>query len=232
MLCSNRHLGTIERPRFRAVLFDFDGVIGNTMDDNYRAWRAAFAEHGIEIDKQEYFRMEGATTRAVAEFFLHKHRGDLGLVDRIVKSKEHHYLENHRFSLYQGIESLVEALKEKSFQLGVVSGASKQRISCLGIEYLLENFNVVVTGDDIQAGKPDPEPFLTAARRLGIPAGECVVVENAPYGIVSAKRAGMYCIAVCSTLDASQLVGADEIVEDLAAVSMVLGVKHHGARRK
>lgn len=203
----------------RAVLFDFDGVVGNTMEDNFRAWDAAFREVGISITKEAYFLMEGATTRAVAEFFLKQEKRPTTQAPDIVRSKERHYLKGHSFALYDGIEQLVATLKSKAYKLGIVSGANRTRLSSLGINGFLQQFDVIVTGEEVEKGKPDPEPFLIAAHKLGVLPSECAVVENAPYGIEAAKRAGMYCVAVCSTLDASHLVAADKIVKDLAEVA-------------
>jgi beta-phosphoglucomutase len=222
MRCIDRQERGLGKIDFRAVLFDFDGVIGNTMDDNFRAWRAAFAEQGIEMKKKEYFLMEGATTRAVAEFFLHQGHCDPSLAEQVVQSKERHYLEHHHFALYEGVEPLIATLKKNTFRLGVVSGANKKRLSALGIDPFLANFDVIVTGDETPRGKPDPEPFLLAARKLDVFPKDCVVVENAPYGIASAKKAGMYCVAVCSTLDAAHLNAADKIVKGIAEVAEIL----------
>ena len=206
-----------------AVLFDFDGVVGNTMEDNFQAWGAAFREMGIQISKEAYFLMEGATTLAVAEFFLNNEGGDVSLAASVVRSKERHYLARNNFVLYEDVEWLVTRLKDAAYKLGIVSGANRARLSALGINDFLAKFDVIVTGEDVNKGKPDPEPFLIAAHKLGLLPKECAVVENAPYGIASAKGAGMFCVAVCSTLNASYLVQADRVVENISKVAEIFG---------
>ena len=76
-------------------------------------------------------------------------------------------------------------------------------------------FDFILTGDEIERAKPDPEPYLTAARRIGLEPGECIVIENAPLGIEAAKAAGMQCIAVESTLKRDHLGSADYIFKDI-----------------
>jgi beta-phosphoglucomutase-like phosphatase (HAD superfamily) len=80
----------------------------------------------------------------------------------------------------------------------------------------LSHFNALITGDLVSRGKPDPEPFLKGAQRLSLTPQECIAVENAPLGIQSARRANIYCVGVCSTVDRNQLADADEIVMQFA----------------
>jgi beta-phosphoglucomutase len=89
----------------------------------------------------------------------------------------------------------------------------------------LQHFQVIVSGDGVQRGKPFPDPYLAAAQALQIPIGECVVVENAPVGIISAKAAGAYCVAIASTLPQEKLRGADEVIGSFSELSHVAVVQ-------
>jgi beta-phosphoglucomutase-like phosphatase (HAD superfamily) len=80
-------------------------------------------------------------------------------------------------------------------------------------EYFLNHFDALVTGDQVSRGKPDPEPYLRGAESLGLAPQECIAVENAPLGVQSARRARIYCIAICSTVSRDKLAEADEILE-------------------
>ena len=85
----------------------------------------------------------------------------------------------------------------------------------------LHNFDVIVTGDQVTHTKPHPEPYLTAAQKLTVKPDECIVIENAPSGITAAKQAGMYCIAVKTTIqDEQYLKNADLIVEDISEIAI------------
>ncbi len=208
--------------KYKAVFFDFDGVIGKTMDDNYLAWEYAFSQYNVPINKNEYFLLEGMNTRGVAKHFIGKSTGNYGVVDEIISLKEKYYLENNRFSFYDGVESLLPKLKGKGYLLGFVSGASYVRLAKLLSQEFFKNLDVIITGDKVDNCKPHPEPYLNAAKALSINPTECIVVENAPMGIESAKRAGMFCIAICSTLEKNSLQKADVVIDKFMNLEEIL----------
>ncbi len=208
--------------KYKAVFFDFDGVIGKTMDDNYLAWEYAFSQYNVPINKNEYFLLEGINTRGVAKHFIGKSTGNYGVVDEIVSLKEKYYLKNNSFSFYDGVESLLPKLKGKGYLLGFVSGASYARLARLLSQEFFKNLDVIITGDKVDNCKPHPEPYLNAAKALSISPTGCIVVENAPMGIESAKRAGMFCIAICSTLEKNYLKKADVIIDKFIDLEEIL----------
>ncbi|MBI5453082.1 MAG: HAD family phosphatase [Deltaproteobacteria bacterium] len=193
----------------KAVLFDFDGVLGRTMEDNYRAWVHAFSAHGLPFEREPYFLIEGFNSRRVAEHFLGDSAGRRGLIEELIDLKETHYAENASFSLYDGVEELVNELKAGGVKLALVSGASSKRLEASVKGAFLSLFDAVITGDRVKNCKPHPEPYLTAAKALSCAPSECVAVENAPMGIMSAKAAGMRCVAITSTLPQDALLLAD-----------------------
>jgi len=209
--------------KYEAILFDFDGVLGKTMEDNYKAWAHSLAPYGIQFEREEYFLMEGAPPKKVAETFLKKNHLGLESVDDIVRIKEAHYLENRSFSLYEGVEKLVTSLKVNGLKLGLVTGAGRQRLMNTGITPFLNQFDVLVTGDQVVHGKPSPEPYLLGAQKLNVTPSQCLVVENAPLGIESAKKAGMHCVAICSTLGREHLRLADEILNTIGELPSLMG---------
>ena len=213
--------------KYKAVLFDFDGVIGKTMEDNYTAWAYAFKQHNIKIMKDEYYLIEGKTTISVAEFFLEKYQSNIFLAKEIAKTKESYYLRQNSFELYPEASVLVNKIKNSGLLIGLVTGGSSQRLSNSGINDLLKQFDVVITGDMVVESKPSPTPYLKATEQLRVKPSECLVIENAPLGIMSAKNAGMDCLAICSTLGRKYLNQADFIVESIADLfkhpSMELG---------
>jgi len=208
--------------KYEAILFDFDGVLGKTMEDNYKAWVHSLTPYGIQVEREEYFLMEGAPPKKVAEIFLKKNHLGLESVGDIVQIKEAHYLENRSFSLYKGVEELVTSLKVNGLKLGLVTGAGRQRLMNTGITPFLNQFDVLVTGDQVVHGKPSPEPYLLGAQKLNMTPSQCLVVENAPLGIESAKKAGMYCVAICSTLGREHLRLADEILNTISELPSLM----------
>ena len=123
-----------------------------------------------------------------------------------------YYLKNHHFELYPGVLELLEELRAKGILIAVVTAALGERLRRSCPEGFLERFDAVVTGNDLKEGKPSPAPYLCGAAKLGMSPDVCIVVENAPLGIESAKKAGSYCIALCTTLDHKYLAAADEVL--------------------
>lgn len=198
---------------FDAVIFDFDGVLARTMEDNLRAWQTALKPWIPDLAEDEYLLLEGLPPRRVAETLLGSRGLSLVRLEEIVARKERAYLENHDFALYPGIPELLERLAAR-LPLALVTGAGRIRLESTVGPKLLAEFAVTVSGEDRALPKPSPEPYLKAAAGLGIPPARCLVVENAPLGIRSAKAAGMTVVAVASTLGPAHLGEADHIVGD------------------
>jgi beta-phosphoglucomutase len=204
-----------------AILFDFDGVLGETMEDNFRAWQTAFARRGAALTRGEYFPLEGMNVLAVARTLLDSKRMDPALAPALAADKDRAYLDSHAFSLCPGAAELLDALRGRA-RLALVSGGGRERLARTVPPGFLERFDAVVTGDDVTRPKPDPEPYARALSLLGLPAGRCLAVENAPLGIAAAKAAGLRCLAVQTTLGAEHLGEADAVCRDLAALRPLL----------
>ncbi len=218
------------RAEFDAILFDFDGVLGRTVEDNEVAWRIAFREHGFELNRDAYFLLEGKKADEIAHSLLQQLGGDLALIPSIVARKTDYYQAHNAFALYDGAGPLLELLKHRNLKCAVVSGGSAARLRRPPTWDLLEQFTVVVTGDDVQRTKPAPDPYLAAAERLAVDPARCLVIENAPLGIEAAKAAGMTCVALTSTLPAHYLTKADHILQNLNEVRDLLSSITQGRR--
>ena len=200
--------------KFKAVLFDFDGVIGKTMEDSCRAWETACAEAGLSFDREAFYLAEGMKAIEFARTVLLKHGRDLADAHALVSRKNELYRSNNSFAFYGGIEALMQRLRGSGVKVGVVSGGSRARLLSGEAGKLLRSCDAVITGDDLTQGKPAPEGYQKAAEALKVAPADCLVVENAPLGIESAKTAGMSCIGVCSTLARKHLEQADRVVAD------------------
>lgn len=188
------------------------------MEDNFKAWKAAMLEYGIELQPGDYYPLEGLSVYELPKRFFGKYHLKPSDEKEVVEKKEKHYLKNHRFSLYPGAEELLELLRSKRIRLAVVTAALRGRLDDSLPKGFLEKFDAVVTGEDTSEGKPSPLPYLKGAEKLRVQSQDCIVVENAPLGIESTKKAGAYCIAVSSTVDKRYLKAADEICDSLESV--------------
>tara|TARA_Y100000296_G_scaffold75035_1_gene94250 strand:- start:2832 stop:3488 length:657 start_codon:yes stop_codon:yes gene_type:complete len=197
----------------KAVLFDFDGVLAKTMEDNYLAWKYSFETIGLNITKEDYMPFEGAPLSEIVKKISKKYNVQVTDINEMVVKKEKYFKENYSFSFYPGVLEFVEKLKSKNIKIAIVTAALKDRLFSTTPNDFLEKFDLVVTGNDYRKGKPNPDPYLIAAEKLDTLPENCVVIENAPLGIQSAKSAKICCVAICSTLNKSYLNEADIIVE-------------------
>jgi len=200
----------------RAILFDHDGVLVDSMPYHVEAWRRVMARHGIEIDPLEIYLAEGATTMEVAAELFHRHRKPASPdeVQAIIYEKRDAYLANNATQINDGIVDVLEYLKENRYRLGLVTGSIRSQVEpVLGPE-MLSWFDCVITADDVERGKPDPEPYLRAIQKLHVAPSEALVIENAPLGIRAGKSAGCAVVAITTTLSPYHLREADAIVHD------------------
>ena len=114
------------------------------------------------------------------------------------------------------MQDLLDWIDEKGMKTALVTGTKRERVIAILEKFkLMDKFMVIITADDVMFSKPAPEPYLLAAELLDVEASECVVIENAPLGVMSAKNAGMRCIALTTTLSKMHLKQADVIADDL-----------------
>lgn len=197
--------------RVSAILFDFDGVIGRTMEANLCSWREAFSAVGVRFRREEYLSLEGAGVKEVVKVLGTRYGVDAARWDSIVKSKEAAYRRRRPRTIYRGVRAFLRELKDRGLKTALVTGSSRHRLLATLDAGLLDKFDVIVCGDEVKRTKPDPEPFNTAIERLGLSPRQCLAVENAPLGVTSAKAAGLAVVAVTTTLPRSHLVHAHEV---------------------
>ena len=208
----------------KAIFFDFDGVLADTMEDNFTAWKEAFKSKDVEIKRNDYFPLEGLQLKKMASTIGKKYGVCKENYESIIQIKNRYYLENHSFSFYPGVVELINKLSKNNLRLAIVTASNKERLEKTIPSDFLNKFEAIVSGDDTLQGKPHPDPYLTAMKKLNLSANQCIVVENAPLGIISAKTAGIYCIAICSTLSIEYLQEADEIIERFGELKKILNV--------
>jgi HAD superfamily hydrolase (TIGR01549 family) len=195
----------------RAVIFDFDGVIADTMEDNCNAWKKSFSDFGFDMNESEYYLLEGMGRYQIAQYFIGKYFLDPDIKSEVVTRKEFNYKVNSKFRLFDYIVEILLFLQSKHLPMAIVTGASRERLHESLADTVSNFFDVIVTSDDVINPKPNPESYIKAVNLLNVPADACIVVENAILGIQSAKAAGCKCFALQTTMDAKVLKDADEI---------------------
>ncbi len=205
-------------PAARGMLFDFDGVLMQSVEDHFRSWNAAFGDYGASIGWEEFALLEGQSLYRIAEQLGQVRNLDLETCRRIGVRKNEVYLATSSKALYQDTIRCLQFFKTRGTSLALVTGGHRDRFDVSVDDPFKSFFGAIVTADDVEKTKPNPEPYLKAASLLRLSPDTCVVVENAPLGIQAAKNAGMFCIALTTTLPSNHLAGADLIVDSLSAL--------------
>jgi len=208
----------IDAEKYHAVLFDMDGVITDTMGLHYEAYRRAFMKYGIEVSKLEIVVLEGMPSMDVGREIVKAKAIRLGEpeIKNLVEEKREIYrsLVEKEARTYPGVPETLAILRKHGIRLALITGSNlitvKKTLQKVGLD---KAFDMIVTADDTPRGKPYPDPYTSGMEKLGVQKENCVVVENAPLGIKSAKAAGAgYVIAVTTTLPPEYLKEADDIM--------------------
>jgi len=205
-----------------AILFDMDGVVLNSPPAHLLTWQRTLAPLGIELSANDHYPLEGLPTEVTAKRLTERFLGQ-ACTDRearkLANTKRALFRELFNPSFVPGIVPLLHDLQGRGYRLGLVTGSARSVVDeSLAPTGAADFFEVIVTGDQVASGKPDPEPYRTAAARLGIPPAQCLAVENAPLGIRSAKAAGLGCVALETTLPAERLSAADRVFPDVQSM--------------
>src|SRR5688572_10996419 len=202
----------------RAVLFDVDGVLVDSYAAHRRSWQRLAAGEGLPFSEEDFRRAFGRTSRESIAYFW---PGRASAAARLDARKEELFRAEvrERFPAMDGARELVQALHAAGFALALASSAPPENVE-LTIERLgvRDCFGAVVTGRDVSRGKPDPQVFLLAAERLGVPPARCVVVEDAPVGVAAAHAGGMKAVALLST--GRRREDFDDVKPELAVTSL------------
>lgn len=212
--------------RLKAVFFDQDGVLYNSMPYHAESWAWAMTKHGLPYTAMECYRNEGRTSTGVIQ---EHHRQIYGtdaspeLIEAIYKDKTEHFTEmTGGFpGIIPDVDKVLQYLRSQGVQCWVVTG-SGQRDLINALNKTFDNvFTGIISSFDVKKGKPDPEPYLKAWERSGFKKEECLVVENAPLGVRAAKAAGLFTCAVnTGILPDSELEAehADKVFPNMAAL--------------
>lgn len=206
----------VQLPPMFGALFDWDGVIVDSKQLHHAAWDEVARELGRPHGPEDFARTFGTQNwRAISEIL--RWTSDPAEIERISLRKEALYrqrLPGAHEILLPGVREFLEALVGHGVPCAVVSSSPRLNIDVVleGVE-LRQYFQSVISSEDAARGKPDPDCYLLGAERLGLAPERCVVFEDAPVGIESGRRAGMRVVGLTTTHPASELRGAQLIVQ-------------------
>jgi len=207
----------------KAVIFDMDGVLVDTEPLSDIHMHSHFKRLGLKVSLNYFERFRGITTHEfwqiiVKEFNLQKSVEELVQEGRASYLK---FLSSRKLEPIPSAAKLLDNLQKNKIEIALASSGSKKRIqTILETCNFTDYFKVIVSADDITHGKPDPEIYLKAAKLLKVAPGNCVVIEDAINGILSAKAAGIKVIGFkTSAMHKQDLSKADKIVNSLSKIS-------------
>lgn len=181
------------------VLFDMDGVLVDSYTAHRDAWQSLAEQEGLAYSTEDFTRTFGRTSRETIVELWPMRASETEELDSRKEALYRHFVEK-RFTPIPGAKRLIKELHAAGLSLAVASSGPPENVDLvLALLGERKRFAVTVTGRDTARGKPDPEVFLLAARRLEIPPAQCVVIEDAPVGVEAAHAAEMAAIALLST---------------------------------
>jgi HAD superfamily hydrolase (TIGR01509 family) len=200
----------------RAILWDMDGVLADTNQLHFKTWEHTLTELDIPFDRQKFHLIYGLKNLDLLAVLT-----DRPLVpewvELVTDKKEIAFrqaLQGHLFPL-PGVVRWLEWFANRGYRQAVASSAPAENVEVVVDELdIRKYFDALVTPGDLP-GKPNPAVFLLAGSRLGVPAQQCIVIEDSIPGVEAACRAGMRCIAVQTTNPPEALTQADIVVETL-----------------
>ncbi|MFW2339440.1 MAG: HAD family hydrolase [Acidimicrobiia bacterium] len=199
------------------IIFDCDGVLVDSEELAWSAWREALAPYGVEISDQEVADLSGRTERDAFDHFAAK--GEIPSYEDFwpfLAARVHELFEKY-LEAFEDAADTLEFLRERGREMAVASSSPRARLDLsLSSTGLDKFFEVVVAGDEVTSGKPAPDIYLAAAAGLGVDPVTCIAVEDAPAGVAAASAAGMRVVAVLrGGYTSEQLSKADLVVPRL-----------------
>lgn len=210
----------------KAVLFDMDGVLYDTMPRHAKAWHTTMRKFGINMPELLAFELEGMRGVEIVQM-LAKQQLNRRLTDdeaqRMYETKGKAFAAMGEAVKMAGVEELMRQIKADGLRIGIVTGSGQRTL----LDKLEQSFSglieaqYVVTSFDVKRGKPAPDPYLMGLEKVGVQPQEAVVIENAPLGVRAAVAAGIFTIAVnTGPLPESSLAaeGADLVFPTMTAL--------------
>ena len=207
--------------QLKGIIFDMDGAVVNTVPLHFKAWKKMFSGYGKRFTFKDYaLKVDGIPRLSGARAILPELSGqDL---EKAASKKQEYFLgflekegvKAHRDALY-----LIKEARKNKIKRAIISSSRNCRY-VLKKAKLNRLFDVIIAGDDVKKGKPHPDIFLLAVKRLGLKARECVVIEDAVLGVIAARRAKIKVVGIDRHGKPSRLKRADSIVNNLRKITL------------
>jgi beta-phosphoglucomutase len=197
----------------KAIIFDMDGVLIDSMKFHIDAWKMVCDEENINLTKEQIALNEGLHFKDTIKNETRRIIDDEHM-ERIF-AKKHQYMKDFfKLIVYDGVSDFIKSIRKRNIKMALVTGSIREFTASVVEENFKDCFDVIVTSSDVALGKPHPEPYLKAIEMLGFRPNECIVIENSPHGIASAKSAFLTVYAIGTTLDLKYLERANKVFKN------------------
>jgi beta-phosphoglucomutase len=202
----------------QAVFFDFDGTLIDSMPAHVIAWEKILSEIGIQLDDLYFQLHEGERAEDTVARLLAERGFDYSKAqqDDLIERKRALYRSNAPKGLIPEAAELVRELRNRGIACDIVTGSIRSNMDAVMSQEEFALFRNIITPAEYAKGKPAPDPFLKARELSGLSASECMVLENAPLGVESAKAAGLLTVAITTTLPPNYLHEADHVIHQFS----------------
>jgi HAD superfamily hydrolase (TIGR01509 family) len=206
------------------VVFDCDGTLADTESLSFRAWAATLADRGYRMTDQDFAAVVGSTFPRTWAYF--QQRVDLGDADELRAQVRRRFLDGFTdLEVHDDAVGTMRQLVDDGVAIAVASSSTHASVlrvlETAGARDLVE---VVIGAEDVQRHKPAPEPYLTAAQRLGVDPARCSAVEDTEVGVASAIAAGMFTVGILRAHnDTSTLSAAHRVVDTITVEALIAG---------
>lgn len=205
----------------RAVLWDLDGVLVDTGDFHFKAWKTTLSNHRIDFSYEKFRQTFGMNNEGMLRIILGEQYTNRQCIELSCK-KETLFREiiAGKLSLLPGVEDLLKEIRTDDIPQAIGSSAPMENIEAIVDELQIREYFQSIISAAGMPGKPDPAVYLAAAAELDISPGYCLVIEDAVHGVNAARSAGMRCLAITTTNVASDLSSADRVVNSLNSITL------------
>ncbi|TXT64345.1 MAG: Beta-phosphoglucomutase [Promethearchaeota archaeon] len=203
------------------VIFDMDGVLADTGDAHYKSWKMLADEIGAEFNREFFEETFGQQSVPITRQLAGETPSDKKIKEwSDLKEKYYRRIIKEKLEPLPGVMELLNELKNSGFKLAVGSSGPPENVTLLLESLDIEDyFDVIISAADVSESKPAPDVFLKAAQKLNLEPKNTLVIEDAPVGIKSAKRANMKTVALTTTHPQDELMNADLILSDLKGLT-------------
>ena len=207
-------MDTTQLKQKKAVIFDMDGVVIDSEPLHERSSRIVLAQHNLEIQDEVFADFKGSTDRTILEYLIAENNLDVGVEDLLKQKRSTYASLIDELQPIHGVISFINRISG-DYRLALTTSASRRNKELAFSKFNLHRFfEVVITSDDINNPKPDPEPYLETTTRLAIDPQDCVVIEDSFNGVRSASGAGCTVVGITTSFEKAALMdaGADYVI--------------------